>query len=76
MKANTTQKTITINGTKLTASAIRRAPQAKATGGHSIATTKAGEIHWMEWQDEVHVFNAGAVQRDAAFGTKVAFLLA
>ena len=70
------QKTITINGIKLTAAAIRRAPQTEATGGHNIATTKAGEIHWMGWgdTDEVHIFNAGAVRRDSAFGTKVVFL--
>ena len=70
------QSTITIKGIKLTASAIRKAPQSEAVGGHNIASTKAGEIHWMSWNDgeEVHVFNAGAVRRNAAFGSKVAFL--
>jgi hypothetical protein len=70
------QKTITIKGIKLTAAAIRRAPQFKAIGGHSIAETKAGEIHWMDWNDgdEVHIFNAGAVWRNADFGSKVVFL--
>jgi hypothetical protein len=68
------QKTITINGIKLTAAAIRRAPQQAASGGHNIAATKAGEIHWMDWSGAVHIFNAGAVCRDGAFGSKIAFL--
>ena len=60
----------------MTAAAIRRAPQSEAVAGHHIAATRAGEIHWMDWNDgdEVHVFNAGSVRRDAAFGSKVAFL--
>lgn len=68
------QKTITINGIKLTAFAIRNADQTEASGGHSIATTKAGEVHWMDWSGETHIFNAGAAHRDAAFGAKIAFL--
>ena len=68
------QKTITINGFRLTAFAIRNAAQAKASGGHSIATTKAGEVHWADWSGETHIFNAGAVRRNAAFGAKIAFL--
>lgn len=68
------QKTITINGIKLTSFAIRNAAQTPAEGGHNIATTKAGEVHWMDWGGETHIFNAGAARRDAAFGTKIAFL--
>jgi hypothetical protein len=67
-------KTITVNRIRLTSSAIRNAPQAEASGGHNIATTKAGEIHWMDWDGETHIFNAGAVRRNAPFGAKVAFL--
>jgi hypothetical protein len=71
------QTTLTIKGIKLTASSIRKSPQSEATGGHNIAMTKAGEIHWMAWDDnEVHIFNAGAVRRNAAFGAKVVFLAA
>lgn len=69
-----TQKTITVNGIKLTSAAIRRAPQSESNGGHNIATTKAGEIHWMDFDGEVKVYNAGAVQREQAFGSIVAFL--
>jgi len=68
------QKTITINGIKLTAFAIRNAKQTSTTGGHNIATTKAGEIHWIDWSGETHILNAGAIHRDAAFGAKVVFL--
>ena len=68
------QKSITINGVKLTAKAIRKSPQSEAVGGHSIAETKAGEIHWADWDGETHIFNAGAVQRYALFGEKIAFL--
>jgi hypothetical protein len=70
----TTQKTITINKIKLTAAAIRRAPQSESNGGHNIAATKAGEIHWMDYDGEVKIFNAGSVQREQGFGTIVAFL--
>jgi len=68
------QKTITINGIKLTAFAIRNAEQTPATGGHLIASTKAGEVHWIDWNGEVHVLNAGSVRKNAAFGAKIAFL--
>jgi hypothetical protein len=71
-----TQKTVTIQGVKLTASQIKNAKQSEAKGGHNIASIKGLEIHWMEWpeSDEVHIFNAGSVQRDDAFGAKVVFL--
>lgn len=68
------QSTLTVKGIKLTASAIRRARQSEAKGGHNIATTKAGEIHWMDWDGETHVFNAGAIRRNNNFGAKIAFL--
>jgi hypothetical protein len=68
------QKTITINGIKLTATAIRKSPQSEAIGGHNIAKTKAGDIHWIDWDGETHIFNAGAVDRKVAFGSKAAFL--
>lgn len=69
-----TQKSVTINGNRLTAAAIRRAPQAEANGGHSIATTKAGEIHWMDFDGAVKIFNAGAMHRRQGFGTVALFL--
>ena len=69
-----TQKTITVNGIKLTSAAIRRAPQSEANGGHNIATTKAGEVHWMDYNGEVKIFNAGSLRKGQAYGSVVAFL--
>ena len=74
------QSSITVNGVRLSARQIQSAPQRQATGGHSIAATKAGDIHWTLWSgeygpDELHVFNVGAVRRrGASFGQKIAFL--
>ena len=69
-----TQKTITINGKRLTAASIRKAAQVEANGGHSIALTPAGEVHWMDFDGDVKVFNAGALHRRTNFGGIVCFL--
>ena len=69
-----TQKSVTINGVRLTAASIRRAPQSESNGGHSIAATKAGEVHWMDFDGEVKIFNAGAMHRQQSFGTVALFL--
>ena len=70
----TPQTTITVNGVKLTSTAIRRAPQSEANGGHNIAITKNGEVHWMDYDGEVKIFNAGSVRRNQSFGSVLAFL--
>lgn len=71
---NTSQKTITVNGKALTASAIRKSPQDIAQGGHYIASTKAGEIHWIDRRDKIAILNAGSVRRDFPFGSVIAVL--
>jgi hypothetical protein len=70
----TAQKSITIKGKKITAATLRRTRTAEAVGGHDISTPHGLEIHWIEIDGEVGIFNAGSVRREAAFGSKIAFL--
>ena len=69
-----TQSTKTINGVRFTASKIRRSPQSVANGGHNIATTAAGDIHWQDTDNGVVVINAGAVHTEQGFGSGVCIL--
>jgi hypothetical protein len=70
----TTQKTITINNRKITSSMLRKTCTDEANGGHNISTPHGLEIHWIEIDGEIGVFNAGSVRRNACYGRKVAFL--
>ena len=69
-----TQKTITVKGKKITAATLRRTRNAEANGGHDISTPHGLEIHWIEIDGEIGIYNAGSVHRDGVFGDKVAFL--
>ena len=70
----TTQKTITIKGKKITAATLRRTRTAENNAGHDISTPHGLEIHWVEIDGEIGIFNAGSVHRDCAFGSKAAFI--
>lgn len=68
------QKSITIKGKKITAATLRRSRTAEANAGHDISTPHGLEIHWIELDGKIGVFNAGSLRRKAEFGTKIAFL--
>jgi hypothetical protein len=70
----TTQKTITIKGKKITSTTLRRTLTHEANAGHQISTPHGLEIHWIEIDGEIGIFNAGSVHRNGAFGSKVAFI--
>ena len=53
---------------------LRKTCTDEANGGHSISTPHGLEIHWIEIDGEIGVFNAGSVRRNACHGRKVAFL--
>ena len=65
-----TQKTLTINGNKITPPKLRKAPCEYANGGHNISNVHGLEIHWMDWGDDIHIFNAGSVRTNEPFGAK------
>ena len=81
MKA-TTQKTITINGNRYTASKLRKLAQNGVelnSGDMAIQLPCGAEIAVREYKDdeEIAVLNWGGINRkDVAFGRIVAFLLA
>ncbi len=68
------QKSITVKGKKITAATLRRTRTDEAKAGHDISTPHGLEIHWIEINGEIGIFNAGSVNREGAFGSKVAFL--
>jgi hypothetical protein len=69
-----TQKSITIKGKKITAATLRRTRTAEAKGGHDISTPHGLEIHWLELNGRIGVYNVGSVNRKSEFGAKIAFL--
>lgn len=71
------QKTLTINGNRITPNKLRNSFHSLASGGHNISDVNGLEIHWMEWLegDEIHVYNAGSVHNPKFdYGQKAYFL--